>query len=261
MNRLDDLLAGPRQRLLNVYFTAGYPQLDSTMEIIQALDAAGVDLVEIGLPYSDPLADGPIIQQSSEAALRQGMTIDHMFSQIGQARQLTDMPFIVMGYFNPVLQYGEEKFFAACWTHGVDALIIPDLPLHEYAETYAPLLEKYNLRLCFLITPQTPEERIRYIDTLTTGFIYVVSSSSITGVKDGLQEGQVDYFQRIRSMNLQHPQFIGFGISNRQTFDTACDYARGAIVGSAYIRHLGAHEGEGIASATTAFIQTIKPHI
>lgn len=258
MNRLDDLLAGPQNRLLNVYFTAGYPHLESTVEIIQALDTAGADLVEIGLPYSDPLADGPVIQQSSEAALRNGMTIDLMFNQIGRARELTDIPFIVMGYFNPVLQYGEERFFAACWTHGVDALIIPDMPLHEYAETYAPLLEKYNLRMCFLVTPQTPPERIRYIDELTTGFIYVVSSSSITGAKDQLQEGQIQYFERIQKMHLRHPQFIGFGISNRQTFVTACDYARGAIVGSAYIRHLGASERKDLQAATTSFIHSLK---
>ncbi|MEO1628290.1 MAG: tryptophan synthase subunit alpha, partial [Bacteroidota bacterium] len=214
MNRLQRLFASDRQDLLNIYFTAGYPKLEDTIPIIRSLDQAGADLIEIGMPYSDPLADGPTIQQSGQKALQNGMTLPILFEQIAEVRQQTDIPLMMMGYFNQVMQYGEEAFFSKCKEVGVDGLILPDLPLHVYENEYQQLFEKLDLDITFLITPQTPDERIRKVDTLNRAFIYMVSNASITGAKTGLSEAQLAYFNRINEMELQHPRLIGFGISS-----------------------------------------------
>ncbi len=238
MNRVEHLFAKKRENILNVYFTAGFPVLDSTVDIIKALDQAGVDLIEVGMPYSDPLADGPTIQNSSQVALKNGMTLPLLFEQIKEARALTEVPLIMMGYFNQVMQYGEEAFVKKCVEVGVDALILPDLPLQEYEETYKHLFEQYGLGISFLMTPQTSEERIRKIDELSRGFIYMVSSASITGAKSGISDKQIAYFERTANLKLHNPRLIGFGISDHDTFSTACKYANGAIIGSAFIKAL-----------------------
>ncbi|HPG06281.1 MAG TPA: tryptophan synthase subunit alpha [Saprospiraceae bacterium] len=258
MNRLDRLFQEKKQEILNIYFTAGYPGLGDTVKIIRHLADAGVDLVEIGIPYSDPLADGPTIQASSEKALANGMTLDLLFQQVKEARQQTDIPFILMGYFNPVLQYGEDRFFRACVHAGVDGLIIPDMPLHEYEQVYREKLKHHGLKISFLITPQTPEDRIRKIDDLSNGFIYMVSSSSITGAKTAIQASQLEYFRRVQAMHLKHPRLIGFGISNYETFNTACHYAAGAIVGSAFIKQLGQGANVPMEQQIHQFVQHIK---
>ncbi|MEL6867571.1 MAG: tryptophan synthase subunit alpha, partial [Bacteroidota bacterium] len=236
MSRLQQLFQQKQKDILNIYFTAGYPTLDSTVDIIQLLDQSGVDLIEIGMPYSDPLADGPTIQQSGMKALENGMTLPFLFEQIEQARQKTDIPLVMMGYFNQVMQYGERAFFEQCKAVGIDGLILPDLPLDVYEQDYQQILHELGLDITFLITPQTSESRIQKIDELSTGFIYMVSNASITGAKRDISEQQIAYFNRIEQMQLAHPRLIGFGISNRSTFETACRYASGAIIGSAFIK-------------------------
>ncbi|MEL6719817.1 MAG: tryptophan synthase subunit alpha, partial [Bacteroidota bacterium] len=209
-----------------------------TAQIINNLAKSGVDLIEVGMPYSDPLADGPTIQQSGQKAIENGMTLDHLFQQIEEARQTTQVPLVLMGYFNQVMQYGEQKFIDRCATVEIDGLILPDLPVYEYESLYKKAIEKANLKISFLITPQTSEERIRQIDDLSDSFIYMVSNSSITGAKRDISEQQIAYFNRINSMQLKNPRLIGFGISNHATYSTACQYASGAIIGSAFIRML-----------------------
>lgn len=238
MNRIEKLFSDKDQKVLNVYFTAGYPTLNATGEIILELEKAGVDLIEIGMPYSDPLADGPTIQNSSQVALKNGMTLPLLFEQIEEVRSKTRIPLILMGYFNQVMQYGEEVFIKKCAEIGIDGLILPDLPLQEYEESYKHLFEQYDLGISFLMTPQTSEERIKKIDELSRGFIYMVSSASITGAKSGISDEQLDYFKRINSLSLNNKKLIGFGISDKKTFDTACTYANGAIIGSAFIKSL-----------------------
>jgi len=238
MNRINQLFQNKKNNILNIYFTAGYPNLESTADVILSLAASGVDLIEIGMPYSDPLADGPTIQESGSQALKNGMTLPLLFEQVKKAREQTDVPLIAMGYFNQMMQYGDEKFIEKCAEVGIDGLILPDMPLYVYEEQYKALFDKYDLGISFLITPQTGEERIRQIDVLSKGFIYMVSSSSITGAKKGISEGQLAYFNRINEMNLTNPRLIGFGISDNATFSTACEYANGAIIGSAFIRAL-----------------------
>ncbi|KAA3633226.1 MAG: tryptophan synthase subunit alpha [Bacteroidetes bacterium] len=238
MNRVEHLFAKKGENILNVYFTAGFPEIDSTVSLITALEQAGVDLIEIGMPYSDPLADGPTIQNSSQVALKNGMTLPLLFEQIKEARKRTEVPLIMMGYFNQVMQYGEEAFIKKCVEVGIDALILPDLPLQEYEESYKSLFEQYGLGISFLMTPQTSEARIRKIDELSRGFIYMVSSASITGAKSGITEKQIAYFERTANLKLNNPRLIGFGISDHETFTTACKYANGAIIGSAFIKAL-----------------------
>lgn len=259
MNRLDQLFAKKKHHILNIYFTAGYPALGDTSTIIFALERAGVDLIEIGMPYSDPLADGPTIQESGQKALANGMTLPLLFEQIATVRQQSNIPLILMGYFNQVMQYGEEAFIRKCIEVGVDGVILPDLPIYEYEQYYQGLFEKAGLHVSFLITPQTSEARIQKIDELTRGFIYMVSNSSITGAKKGISDNQLSYFNRINGLQLKNPRLIGFGISSNETFETACKYANGAIIGSAYIKML-AKAGD-IEKDTLSFIQKIKGEI
>jgi tryptophan synthase alpha chain len=239
MNRIQRLFKNKSRDILNIYFTAGYPQLDDTESIILNLEKSGADLIEIGMPYSDPLADGPTIQESGTAALKNGMNLPLLFEQIERVRKKTEIPLIMMGYFNQVMQYGEEKFVKKCVEVGVDGVILPDLPTFEYESYYQKMFEEAGLNISFLITPQTSEERIQKVDELTRGFIYMVSNAAITGAKSGISDKQIEYFERIQKLNLKNPRLIGFGISNNETFSTACQYANGAIIGSAFIRALG----------------------
>ncbi len=237
MNRINQKLAEDK-KLLSIYFTAGYPSLNDTVKVIQDLENSGVDMIEIGLPFSDPLADGPTIQESSTAALKNGMTTNILFDQLKDIRQSVSIPLIIMGYFNPMMQYGVEAFCAKCQEIGIDGLIIPDLPVAEYHEQYQETFEKYGLINVFLITPQTSDDRIKFIDSVSNGFIYMVSSASTTGAKNTFGNAQQLYFERIESLNLKNPQIVGFGISNNETFTQATKTAKGAIIGSAFIKHI-----------------------
>lgn len=254
MNRINQKLQ-ENKKLLSIYFSAGYPNLKDTVPIIQKLAENGVDMIEIGLPFSDPLADGPTIQASSTKALKNGMTTEMLFNQLKDIRKTVSIPLIIMGYFNPILQYGVEAFCKKCQEIGIDGFIIPDLPVDVYHDNYKALFEKYNLINVFLITPQTSDERIRFIDSVSNGFIYMVSSSSVTGSQSGFGKAELDYFKRIATMNLKNPQIIGFGISTNETFNQATEYAKGAIIGSAFIKHL---ENTGIEKIHN-FIKFIQP--
>jgi tryptophan synthase alpha chain len=256
MNRIEALFAQKKERILNIYFTAGFPNLEDTITIIQSLQEAGADLIEVGMPYSDPLADGPTIQQSGQVAIQNGMTLPVLFEQLKAIREKVTVPLVLMGYFNQVMQFGEAKFVQACLDAGVDGLILPDLPIHEYESYFEALLDKTDLGVSFLITPQTSEERIRKLDGLTKGFIYMVSSASVTGAKSGISQQQIGYFERINAMNLTHPRLIGFGISNAETFETACAYANGAIIGSAFIKML--EHSEHLHEDIIHFVKAIK---
>ncbi|PTN08291.1 tryptophan synthase alpha chain [Mangrovibacterium marinum] len=238
-NRINQLFHDKKENILSVYFTAGYPQLDDTVTIIEQLVANGVDLIEIGMPFSDPVADGPVIQQSSLVALKNGMCIARLFEQLKGIREKVNIPLILMGYLNPVLQYGVEAFCQKCAEVGIDGLILPDLPLEEYHDSYREIFARHNLHNILLITPQTSEKRLHEIDEASHGFIYMVSSSSTTGVKSSVADFHLDYFERINQLKLQNPRLIGFGISNKETFDNACQYAQGAIIGSAFVKALG----------------------
>ena len=253
MNRIDQKFI-EREKLLSIYFSAGHPNLEDTVPILKALQAAGVDMIEIGLPFSDPLADGPTIQKSSNQALQNGMTTNKLFSQLENIRDHIDIPLIIMGYFNPMMQYDIKKFCQRCEKIGVDGLIIPDLPVDIYHENYKSLFNKHGLYNMFLITPQTSEERIRYIDKVSNGFIYMVSSASVTGAKSTFGITQTDYFDRIARMGLTTPTVVGFGISNSKTYASAVEYSRGAIIGSAFIKFLEKQGVEKIAS----FIGSIR---
>ena len=258
MNRIQQLFEQKKSDVLNIYFTAGFPNLHDTEAIILALEQGGADLVEIGMPYSDPLADGTTIQESSMTALENGMTLPLLLEQIAAVRPKTTVPLVLMGYFNQVMQYGEERFFRQCKEVGVDGVILPDMPVYVYEEQFRTLFETLDLGISFLITPQTNEERIRQVDALTRGFIYMVSSSSITGAKSGISEQQLAYFNRVQALQLQHPRLIGFGISNHDTFSTACQYAQGAIIGSAFIKALAGLQPEQVPAATVAFVQAVR---
>lgn len=255
-NRLSQLFASGKKDLLNIYFTAGYPALHDTADIAEALASAGADIIELGMPYSDPLADGTTIQQSSELAIANGMTMELLFEQVEEIRRRTQIPLVWMGYLNPVMQYGEDQFLQRCAASGIDGLIIPDLPLHEYEATFKSKAEELGLVFSFLITPQTPESRIREIARLSSGFVYMVSSASITGAKAGISESQVAYFERIEAMNLAQPRLIGFGISDKDSFQTACRYAHGAIIGSAFIKALG--EDGDAAEVARGFVAGVQ---
>jgi tryptophan synthase alpha chain len=259
MSRLQQLFEQKQQRVLNVYCTAGYPALDSTEEVINALQKHGADIIEVGMPYSDPLADGEVIQGSSAVALHNGMTIKKLFEQLAGLSYSSSgdagVPIILMGYMNPVLQFGFEKFCATAAEVGVDGLILPDLPIYEYETEYGRIIKKYGLDFIFLVTPETSEERIRKIDELASGFIYAVSSSSTTGNTKDIKEQQ-GYFKRLKELKLRNPILVGFGIKDKSTFDAACEFTNGAIIGSAYIKALA--KGADINSATEAFLNQVK---
>jgi tryptophan synthase alpha chain len=257
-NKIGDRIAGALQKegpLLSIYFTAGYPELEDTVPILRELQDRGADMVEIGLPFSDPLADGPTIQESSMAALRNGMTTRRLFEQLKDVRREIHVPLILMGYFNPVLQFGVEAFCKKCRETGIDGLILPDLPLEIYLKEYRAIFESHGLKMVFLITPQTSEERIRTIDAASDAFIYMVSSASTTGARAGFDTGTEAYFRRISELGLNNPQIVGFGISNAQTFRQATRYAKGAIIGSAFIKMLSEHGVSGISG----FLNSIRP--
>lgn len=256
MNRLAKLFQNKQKDILNIYFTAGYPKLEDTEKIILSLDQAGTDLVEVGMPYSDPLADGPTIQESGQIALQNGMKLDLLFQQLESTRSKTEIPIVLMGYFNQLMQYGVERFLKRCKDIGVDGLILPDLPMEVYEEEYKSLFEKLGLYVIFLITPQTPEDRIKKVDDLSRGFIYMVSNSSITGAKTGISDQQIQYFNRIQAMNLNNPRLIGFGISNHETFQTACNYSAGAVIGSAYIKAL--KNTDNVEKVSLDFVRKIR---
>jgi len=236
MNRINTLFKEKKNNILSVYFTAGYPELNDTCKIIKTLEKEGVDLIEIGIPFSDPLADGPVIQQSGGKALDNGMTLRLLFEQLEEIRRSVNIPLILMGYLNPVLQYGIENFCKKASEIGVDGLILPNLPLADYQENHREIFEKYDLKNIFLVTPQTSNERIKLIDSISSGFIYLVSSASVTGSKSNVSAAQIEYFKRIEEMQLKNSKLIGFGISDKKTFKSACSHAEGAIIGSAFIK-------------------------
>ncbi|MFL3661177.1 MAG: tryptophan synthase subunit alpha [Polaribacter sp.] len=239
MNSIQELFQKKDKNLLSIYFTCGYPKLDDTTNVILALEESGVDFIEVGLPYSDPLADGPTIQESSHKALENGINLDVIFEQLKTIKGINKTPLVAMGYLNQLLKYGEDKFCEACVACGIDTVILPDLPMVEFENHYQQLFEKYGITNVFLITPHTSEDRIRRIDAYSKAFIYVVASASITGAKGEISNSQIEYFERIKAMHLKSKLVIGFGISDKATFDTACRYSNGAIVGSAFIKHIG----------------------
>ncbi|HJV19412.1 MAG TPA: tryptophan synthase subunit alpha [Sediminibacterium sp.] len=257
MSRISNLFKQKNQRVLNVYFTAGYPGLNDTLTIMRSLASAGADLIEIGMPYSDPLADGPVIQDSSSRALANGMTMQILFDQLKGFREdplFARTGVVLMGYMNPVLQYGFEKFCAAAADAGVDGLILPDLPEYEFESEYGAIIKKYGLDFVFLVTPETTEARVRQLDRLSSGFLYAVSSSATTGGDTDFAAVEV-YLKKLQQMKLNNPVLVGFGIRDRASFDSACTYANGAIIGSAYIKALGS--ATDVHAATKAFLEPI----
>jgi tryptophan synthase alpha chain len=256
MNRLNKLFESKKDNLLSIYFTAGYPELNTTLDIAEALEKAGVDFLEIGFPYSDPVADGPTIQYSSEKALENGMNLNQLFEELKDLRKRVTIPILLMGYVNPMVQYGIERFCKKAAEVGVDGVIVPDLPMYEYETLYSKYFTDNGLSNIFLVTPQTSEERIRKIDNLTNSFIYLLSSSSITGKNLQVSNAIEDYYKRIKAMQLKNPVVIGFGISNNETFTKACEYARGAIVGSAFVKFLA---NEDYLEKIPEFVKGIRP--
>ena len=254
MSRIKELLERKKDHILNVYCTAGFPKLDSTLEVMKALQDSGVELIELGMPYSDPLADGPVIQASGSKAIANGMTVPVLFKQLKNFRSEIKIPVILMGYLNPALQYGFEKFCSDAAEIGIDGLIIPDLPMFEYEMEYGRIIKKYGLSFTFLITPETSDERIKKVDELSNGFIYAVSSSSLTGSDKDFNSVE-KYLQRIKALNLKNPVFVGFGIKDKSTFHSACKYANGAVIGTAYIKTL--ENADNVKLKTKEFIEGI----
>ncbi|WP_373399644.1 tryptophan synthase subunit alpha [Algoriphagus halophilus] len=238
MNRIHKLFNTKKDRVLSIYFTAGFPKLGDTLPIMEAIQEGGADIIEIGVPYSDPVADGPTIQESNMVALENGISMKKLFAQLEGFREKIKLPVVLMGYLNPIMQYGMVAFCMKCQEVGIDGLILPDLPMQQYLDEYKELFEQYGLVNTFLISPQTSEARIREIDEHSNGFIYMVSSHSITGAKAGISEEQIAYFKRVKAMGLQNPRLIGFGISDSETFSKASEYSNGAIIGSAFIKVL-----------------------
>lgn len=256
MNRLEKLFQNKKDHILSVYFSAGHPNLKDTADIIKHLDHSGADIVEVGIPFSDPVADGPVIQQSSLKALNNGINLELIFTQLTEIRKHTEIPIVLMGYLNPVLQYGIEKFCEKCGDIGIDGTILPDLPPDLYQEKYEAVFKENNMSNVLLVPPQTSDERIKELDSLSTGFLYIVAASSTTGAKQGFEEYQIEYFNRLKSLNLQSPKLIGFGISDNASFTEACKYANGAIIGSAFIKALE-EDGE-LKNKIEKFINKIK---
>jgi len=256
MNRIDTLFSNKKKDILSVYFTAGYPSKNSTAEIIKQLASGGADMIEIGVPFSDPIADGPVIQHSNSIALKNGMNMILLFSQLQNVRKNIDIPLIIMSYCNPLLSFGMENFCRTCMETGIDGAIIPDLPPDIYIREYKAIFSQYGLRNIMMVSPQTDDKRIRKIDRLSTGFIYMVSSSSTTGIRKGFTGEQTEYFKRVKEMKLNNPLLIGFGISDHQSYKTACTYASGAIVGSGFIRMLDRWKTRG--SSIRDFIKGLR---
>ncbi len=254
-NRINQLFETKKKDILSVYFTAGFPRLEDTREIITQLEKNGVDLIEIGIPFSDPTADGPTIQRSSEVALKNGMSLQLLFNQLQDIRESVQIPLLLMGYFNPVMHYGVAEFCRKCNQTGIDGIILPDLPLEEYNQQYKSCFEENNIHNILLITPQTSAERIRQIDELSNGFIYMVSSASTTGAGKRVEDFQKEYFERVQQMNLKNPRLIGFGISDYETFSNACIYAQGAIIGSAFVSSL--KDNSNVQEAISGFIKNL----
>jgi tryptophan synthase alpha chain len=254
MSRIQQLFERKKQRVLNVYCTAGFPRRDSTLQVLQALQQHGADLIELGMPYSDPLADGPVIQHSSAVALQQGMTLELLFQQLQNMRPAIHVPVVLMGYMNPVLQYGFERFCRDADAVGVDGLILPDLPEYEIETEYGAVLQQYGLDFIFLVTPETSAERVRKLDALSSGFLYAVSSSSTTGAEKNMSDVSA-FIQRLNSMQLKNPILVGFGIKDKKSFDAACANANGAIIGSAYIKAL--EHAPDVTAATAAFLRQV----
>jgi len=256
MNRLQQLFNTKNKNLLSIYYTAGYPELNTTVDIAEALEKAGVDFLEIGFPYSDPVADGPTIQHSSEKALENGMTLHVLFEQLKDIRNRVSIPILLMGYFNPIIQFGIEKFCKTAAELGIDGVIVPDLPIYEYEALYSKYFVDNSLSNIFMVTPQTSESRIAKIDSLSKSFIYLLSSSSITGGSLNVSTNIEDYYKRIKAMELKSPAIIGFGISNSDNFNKACEYANGAIVGSAFVKLLAE---ENYLGKIPGFVKSIRP--
>jgi tryptophan synthase alpha chain len=255
MNRIDQLFINKTSNILSIYFTAGFPRLMDTLPIMQAIQDAGADIIEIGIPYSDPIADGPTIQESNKIALENGMSLQQLFDQLANMRELIHIPVILMGYLNPILQFGVEKFCKKCQEVGVDGLIVPDLPMQQFLDDYQSHFEKHGIKNTFLISPQTSEKRIRMIDENTNGFIYMVSSHGVTGAKQEVSMEQLAYFERIDAMNLKNPRLIGFGISDARSFQEACKFAHGAIIGSAFIKRI--ENGNSLNETIQTYIQEV----
>jgi tryptophan synthase alpha chain len=256
MNRLNQLFATKKDNLLSIYYTAGYPELNTTVDIAEALEKAGADFLEIGFPYSDPVADGPTIQHSSQQSLDKGMTLNVLFEQLKDLRNRVTIPILLMGYVNPIVQYGVERFCKQAAEVGVDGVIVPDLPMYEYETMYSSYFKDNNLSNIFLVTPQTSPDRIQKIDGLSNSFIYLLSSSSITGGNLDVSVGIEDYYKRVKAMQLKNPTIIGFGISDNVTFKKACEYANGAIVGSKFVKLL---DEENYLEKIPEFVKSIRP--
>ena len=253
MNRINQLFETKRENILSIYFCAGDPTADGTADVIRTLQQKGVDMLEIGIPFSDPMADGPVIQDAATRALRGGMTLRRLFAQLRDIRRDVHIPLLLMGYLNPIMQYGFEAFCRSCRECGIDGAIIPDLPFKDYMEEYRPIARRYGVHLIMLITPETSEERIRQIDEHTDGFIYMVSSAAITGAQKDFNEQKQAYFRRIEAMHLRNPRMIGFGISNRQTFEAAAAHAAGCIIGSKFVSLLAEEKGYAARAADRLF--------
>lgn len=256
MNRINQLFQRKDKKFLSLYFCAGAPDLGNTADVIRTLEQKGIDMIEVGIPFSDPLADGPVIQSAATHSLKNGMSVHELFSQLSGIRKDVKIPLILMGYLNPIFKFGFENFCKKCAEEGVDGMIIPDLPFKDYLEDYKPIADKYDLRIIMLITPETSEERIRYIDDNTDGFIYMVSSAATTGAQKSFNETKLDYFQRINAMNLRNPRMIGFGISNKQTLEAAQTNASGAIIGSKFVTLLEQLKDPG--KAVDALLEALK---
>ncbi len=256
MNRIDKLFQSGKKDILSVYFTAGYPNLDDTVKIIKSLSDHGVDMIEIGVPFSDPMADGPVIQASGQKAINNGITQKLIFKQLENIRQITDIPLIMMSYINTAMQFGFEQYCHNCAEVGVDGLIIPDLPSEIHLSEYKQFVDDNGLDFIQLITPETSDERIRSIDDMSKGFIYMVSSASTTGAQQSFNEAKQQYFSHIESMNLKNPTLVGFGVSNQATFRAAADHSRGCIIGSAFIKLLGSCKS--IDEAVETLLSNVK---
>lgn len=253
MNRINALFASKPERLLSLYFCAGAPTLEGTADVIRAMQQRGIAMVEVGIPFSDPMADGPVIQDAATKALRNGMTLRHLFSQLDGIRATVDIPLVLMGYLNPILQFGFEHFCQKCQRVGVDGVIIPDLPFRDYMDDFKPIADRYDIRIIMLITPETSEERIRFIDDNTSGFIYMVSSAAITGAQREFDAAKQAYFNKVHDMHLKNPTMIGFGISNRQTLESAQANANGAIIGSKFVQLLDQCQGDAAQALDLLF--------